>query len=298
MTLGNRECDGANSYHIYDMLATAVARVDSRCQPQHRRRSIKAVHRPQLEDARVSHGGTDDGNASLDFYYAPTPNGWKVAILLEEAAIAHRLITVRLADRQQDDPAFRQISPNGRIPAIVDHSPVDGVGPLSVFESGAILLYLAEKQGCFLPTDPRSRSSVVQWLMWQMSGLGPMAGQNGHFLLYAPGEAPYATERFGREVDRLYGVLDTQLAATGRYVCGDYSIADMACFPWVMTHKRQQVAIENFPNVRRWFAAVRSRDAVQRGLAMGDGIASVNSAAAVEARRRLIAQSRRQDDRA
>ncbi|WP_255325909.1 glutathione S-transferase N-terminal domain-containing protein [Sphingobium sp. 15-1] len=233
------------------------------------------------------------GEHPIDLYYAPTPNGWKVSIFLEEAELPYNIVSMRLGERDQDSPSFRSINPNGRIPAIVDHAPIEGDDPISLFESGAILFYLADKIGRFLPTGVSERAAVMQWLMWQMAGLGPMAGQNGHFLLYAPGAAPYATERFFNEVVRLYGVLDTQLERLGPFICGDYSIADMACFPWIMTHKKQQIPMDRFPHVARWFALVRQREAVQRGLAAGAGIASVNSVEAQAARQKLIEASRR-----
>jgi GST-like protein len=159
--------------------------------------------------------------------------------------------------------------PNGKIPAIVDTEPRDGNTPLTIFESGAILIYLAEKTGRFLAKDLAGRMAAMQWLMWQMSGLGPMAGQNGHFLLYAAEKHTYPIERFGKEVRRLYGVLDRQLASTGRCIAGDYSIADIACFPWIVTHKAQGLTLDDYPHVKRWFAEIRAREAVQRGLAVG-----------------------------
>ncbi|MBR9909241.1 MAG: thiol:disulfide oxidoreductase [Gammaproteobacteria bacterium] len=206
----------------------------------------------------------------LDFYYAPTPNGWKVAIMLEEAAIACRLVPVNLATGEQYSEAFRTISPNGRIPALVDS---DGESALSIFESGAILLHLAEKSGQFLSPLPTTRSATIQWLMWQMSALGPTLGQHGHFLLYAPEQVPYAIDRYGRETRRLYGVLDNQLALTGDCIVGEYFIADMACFPWIMTHKKQGITLDDYPHVKRWFAMLRQRQALQRGLRLGRNMA-------------------------
>ena len=157
----------------------------------------------------------------IDLYYWPTPNGWKISIMLEECGLPYRAVPVNIGKGEQFAPAFLAISPNNRMPAIVDHEPLDGGAPIPVFESGAILLYLAEKCGHFMPRDVRGRYQVMQWLMWQMGGLGPMAGQNGHFLLYAPEKVPYAIERYGKEVNRLYGVLNTQLGHTGAYVAGD-----------------------------------------------------------------------------
>ncbi len=175
----------------------------------------------------------------IDLHYAPTPNGWKISIMLEELGIPYKVIPVNIRAGDQFRAEFLEISPNNRIPAIVDHAPADGGGPLSVFETGAILIYLAEKTGRFLPKDLRGRSRVIQWVMWQMGGLGPMLGQHGHFALYAPEKIPYAIERYRDEAARLYRVLDTQLGKTGSFVAGDYSIADIACFPWTMTHKAQ-----------------------------------------------------------
>ncbi len=206
----------------------------------------------------------------IDLYYWPTPNGWKLSIMLEECALPYRLIPINIGRGEQFTPAFLSISPNNRMPAIVDHAPTGGGAPIAVFESGACLLYLAEKTGQFMPSDLRERYAVTQWLMWQMGGLGPMAGQNGHFLLYAPEKIPYAMERYAKEVDRLYGVLDAQLARTAAFVAGpSYSIADMAIFPWVRTHKAQQVDLDKFPHVRRWYNALFERPATKRGLDLG-----------------------------
>ncbi len=205
----------------------------------------------------------------IELHYWPTPNGWKITIMLEECGLPYEVRRVNIGRGGQFTPEFLAISPNGRMPAIVDPSPPGGGPPLSIFESGAILLYLAEKTGRFLPQDLRARMGVMQWLMWQMGGLGPMAGQNGHFLLYAPEKVPYAIERYGKEVRRLYGVLDRQLGTTGRCIAGEYSIADIACFPWVVTHKAQGLTLDDYPSVKRWFAEVRPRDSVQRGLAVG-----------------------------
>jgi GST-like protein len=206
----------------------------------------------------------------IDLHYAPTPNGWKISIMLEELGIPYKVIPVNIRAGEQFGPEFLAISPNNRIPAIVDHAPADGGAPFSVFETGAILIYLAEKTGCFLPQDMRGRSDVIQWVMWQMSGLGPMLGQHGHFALYAAEKIPYAIERYRDEAARLYGVLDRQLGKTGAYVAGDeYSIADIACFPWTMTHKAQGFTLDDYPNVKRWYATLRARPKLQPGLAIG-----------------------------
>ncbi|MFT4101802.1 MAG: glutathione S-transferase N-terminal domain-containing protein [Burkholderiaceae bacterium] len=204
----------------------------------------------------------------IDVHYWPTPNGWKISIMLEEAGLPYRILPVDIGRGQQFEPEFLAISPNNRIPAIVDHDPPSGAAPVSIFESGAILLYLAEKSGQLMPSELAARYRVIQWVMWQMSGLGPMAGQNGHFLLYANEKIPYAIERYGNEVRRLYRVLDEALADS-EYVAGDYSIADIACFPWIMTHKAQGLTLEDYPHVKRWFATVRARPRVQAGLAVG-----------------------------
>lgn len=206
----------------------------------------------------------------IDLHYWPTPNGWKISIMLEECGLDWRLRPVNIGAGEQFSPGFLAISPNNRMPAIVDHAPADGGAPLSVFERGAILLYLADKTGRFGGSGLREKTAIRQWLMWQMGGLGPMAGQNGHFLLYAPEKVPYAIERYRQEVDRLYGVLDLQLQRTGACVAGaDYSIADMAIFPWIRIHKAQQIDLARFPHVRRWYDTLWLRPAVQRGLQAG-----------------------------
>ena len=226
----------------------------------------------------------------IDLYYWPTPNGWKISIALEEMELPYRIVPVNIGRGEQFEPGFLAISPNNRIPAIVDHDPPGGGEPVPVFETGAILVYLAEKAGMLLPARLRERKQVLEWLMWQMGGLGPMLGQNGHFLLYAPQKIPYAIERYGREARRLYGVLDAQLVRTGAFVAGEYSIADIACFPWIVTHKRQQLNLDEFPDVKRWFAQVRARPAVQRGMAVGAELRSASALPDEEARRVLFGQ--------
>ena len=199
-------------------------------------------------------------------------------------------VTVNIGKGEQFLPDFLAISPNNRMPAIIDHEPADGGAPVAVFESGAILLYLAEKTGQFLSQRLRERYQAVQWLMWQMGGLGPMAGQNGHFLLYAHEKLTYAIERYGKEVDRLYGVLDAQLARTQAYVAGpEYSVADMAIFPWVRTHKAQQVALEKFVHVQRWYHTVFDRPAIKRALDLGKDMRA--PALTDEARKALFGQT-------
>ena len=226
----------------------------------------------------------------IDLYYWPTPNGWKISIMLEECGLPYKFIPVNIGKGEQFTPEFLAISPNNRMPAIVDHAPNGGGEPIAVFESGAILQYLAEKTGRFLPTDLRRRYKALQWLMWQMGGLGPMAGQNGHFLLYAPEKIAYAIDRYTKEVDRLYGVLNAQLGATQAFVAGpDYSIADMAIFPWVRTHKAQQVALTKFVHVQRWYNALFDRPAVKRGLDLGKELRA--PALTEDARKALFGQT-------
>jgi GST-like protein len=208
----------------------------------------------------------------IDLYYWPTPNGWKISIMLEECGLPYAVIPVNIGRGEQFGPEFLAIAPNNRIPAIVDHAPADGGAAIPVFESGAILEYLADKTGKLLPRDARGRVAVMQWVMWQMGGLGPMAGQNGHFVLYAPEKVPYALDRYGREVRRLYGVLERQLARTGAYVAGDYSIADVAILPWIVTHKKQEIALDAYPHVARWYATLRARPAVSRGIELGKAL--------------------------
>lgn len=206
----------------------------------------------------------------IEVYFAPTPNCWKVTIMLEECALPYRIVPVNLAHGDNFAPGFLSIAPNNRVPAIVDHAPGNGSPPLALFESGAILIHLAEKTGRFIPHDQAGRMATLQWLMWQMAGLGPMLGQHGHFLFYSGKQVPYALERYRREARRLYAVLDAQLARTGAWVAGPfYSIADMACFPWVMTHKAQRFTLDDWPHVQAWFARLRAREALQRGLRAG-----------------------------
>jgi GSH-dependent disulfide-bond oxidoreductase len=199
----------------------------------------------------------------IELYYWTTPNGHKVTIFLEEAGVPYRIHPVNIGKGDQFKPDFLALSPNNRIPAILDTAPADGGAPISVFESGAILTYLAEKTGKFLPTDMRGRFEVMEWLFWQMAGLGPMAGQNHHFSQYAPERIPYATERYVKETNRLYGVLNKRLADR-TFIAGDYSIADMASYPWIVRHKAQQQSLDDFPHLRRWFETMRERPAVKR----------------------------------
>ena len=209
----------------------------------------------------------------IDLHYWPTPNGWKVSVMLEETGLPYRLVPVNIGRGEQFKPDFLAISPNNRMPAIVDHDPPGGGEPISVFESGAILVYLAEKSGQFQPKDIRGRFEVLQWVMWQMGGLGPMAGQAHHFRQYAPEQLPYAIDRYTKEVNRLYGVMNKRLADRD-YLAGEYSIADMAAWPWVVPWKNQGQQIEEFPHLDRWFEAVKARPAVDRGFAVGKELRS------------------------
>ena len=198
----------------------------------------------------------------IDLYYWTTPNGHKITLFLEEAGLEYRIKPVNIGKGEQFAPAFLAISPNNRIPAIVDHAPADGGKPISVFESGAILLYLAGKTGQFIPKDLRGQVQTLEWLMWQMAGLGPMAGQNHHFANYAPEKIPYAIDRYVRETGRLYAVLNKRLADRP-FIAGEYSIADIACYPWVQP-ERQKQDINAFPHLARWLAQIAARPAVQR----------------------------------
>jgi len=199
----------------------------------------------------------------IDLYYWTTPNGHKITIFLEEARVPYRIIPVNIGKGDQFKPDFLRIAPNNRIPAIVDTAPADGGAPIRVFESGAILQYLGEKTGQFLPDDIRGRVEVMQWLFWQMANLGPMAGQNHHFVQYAPERIAYAMERYVKETNRLYGVLNKRLSDQP-YIAGEYSIADMASYPWVVPHERQQQKLDDFPHLRRWFDRMAARPAVRR----------------------------------
>ena len=206
----------------------------------------------------------------IDLHYWPTPNGHKITMFLEEVGIDYNVIPVDISAGDQFKPDFLAIAPNNRMPAIVDHAPADGGAPISIFESGAILLYLAEKTGRFIPADVRGRKSVLEWLFWQVGGLGPMAGQNHHFVQYAPERIPYAMERYVKETNRLYGVLNTRLGKSANVAGEDYSIADMAIYPWIVPHQRQQQDLDTFPNLKRWFEAVAARPGTIAAYAKGE----------------------------
>ncbi len=225
----------------------------------------------------------------IDVHYWPTPNGHKVTIFLEEAGLPYKIVPVNIGKGEQFTPAFLKISPNNRMPAIVDHKPKDGGAPVSVFESGAILIYLAEKTGKFLPgiDQIRPRAQVMEWLMWQMGGLGPMSGQAGHFLNYAPEDIPYGKRRYTQEVNRLYGVMNKRLAERD-YLAGDYSIADMACYPWVAIWKRLQQSMDEFPHLMRWIERVRARPAVDRAYKAGENVAPPRSGGMSEEERKVL----------
>jgi len=202
----------------------------------------------------------------IDLYYWTTPNGHKITLFLEEAGLEYAIKPVDIGKGEQFDPAFLKISPNNRIPAIVDHAPADGGKPISVFESGAILLYLAGKTGRFIPKDLRGQVETLEWLMWQMGGLGPMAGQNHHFSIYAPEKIPYAIDRYSNEARRLYGVMNRQLARN-KYIAGpEYTIADIAIFPWLRSWKNQGIDWNEHPHLKGWFDEIAARPAVRRGV--------------------------------
>jgi GST-like protein len=204
----------------------------------------------------------------IDLYYWQTPNGRKVTILLEELTLPYKVIPINIGRGDQFKPEFLAVSPNNRIPAIVDHAPADGGAPISVFESGAILLYLADKSGRFIPRDVRGRTEVMQWLMWQMGGVGPMFGQANHFLVYAKEKIPYAIDRYVNEAKRLLGVLNTRLADR-EFTAGAYSVADIATYPWVRSAVERVVTdTTQFPHVVRWLEAITARPAVTRAYAM------------------------------
>lgn len=199
----------------------------------------------------------------IDLYYWPTPNGLKLKLFLEETGLPYRTVPVDIGKGEQFRPEFLAISPNNRIPALVDHEPPDGGAPISIFESGAMLLYLAEKTGRFMPRELRGRVEVLQWLFWQVGGLGPMAGQNGYFRRYATETLPYAIDRYTNETHRLYSVLNQRLS-NRTFIAGEYSIADMACYPWIVPHEAHGQTLGEFPHLKRWFEAIAARPATQR----------------------------------
>ena len=221
----------------------------------------------------------------IDLYYWTTPNGHKITMFLEEARLDYNIKPINIGKGEQFAPDFLRIAPNNRIPAIVDHAPQDGGQAIGLFESGAILLYLADKTGQFIPADLRGRNVCLQWLFWQMGGLGPMAGQNHHFVQYAPEKLPYAMDRYVKETGRLYGVLNKQLSDGRDYICGDYSIADMAAYPWVVPHERQRQDLNQFPALKAWLERIQDRPATQRAYALAK---SVNTAPTVDEKAKAI----------
>ena len=226
----------------------------------------------------------------IDLHYWPTPNGHKVTMLLEELGAPYRIVPVDISKGEQFAPDFLRIAPNNRMPAIVDNAPSEGGEPISLFESGAILLYLAEKHDRFIPGPVRGRAEVLQWLFWQMGGLGPMLGQNHHFNRYAPEPIPYAIDRYQRETARLYGVLDRRLADREFVAGSTYTIADMACYPWIVPYEYQKMRLEDFPNVARWFAAVKERPATVAAYAKGEALRPIRPEMSDEARKVLFGQ--------
>lgn len=227
----------------------------------------------------------------IDLHYWTTPNGHKITMFLEESGLPYRIVPVNISRGEQFKPDFLRISPNNRMPAIVDHAPADGGEPLAVFESGAILLYLADKIGRFIPADLRGRNMALQWLFWQMGGLGPMAGQNHHFVQYAPEKIAYAMERYVKETARLYAVLDKHLSDGREFIAGsEYTIADMASYPWVVLYEWQSQKIEHTPHVAAWFDRIKQRPATERAYARA---AEVSTAPVVdeESRKVLFGQS-------
>ncbi len=228
----------------------------------------------------------------IDLHYWPTPNGHKITLFLEEAALPYTIRPIDIGAGEQFAPDFLAIAPNNRMPAIVDHAPPGGGAPVTVFESGAILLYLADKTGRFIAPDLRGRVAATEWLMWQMGGLGPMLGQNHHFTRYAPEKLPYAIDRYVKETNRLYGVLDRRLEGRD-FIAGDYGIADMACYPWIVPHEMQGQRLEDFPNVHRWFDAIRARPATVAAYAKGKAISEGNQRMSNEAKKVLFGQTAR-----
>ena len=225
----------------------------------------------------------------IELYYWPTPNGHKITIFLEEAGIPYAIKPVNISKGEQFENGVLTISPNNRMPAIVDRDPADGGPAISVFESGAILEYLADKSGLFLPRETRERFEVLQWVYWQMAGLGPMAGQNHHFSAYAPEKIPYAIRRYVNETARLYGVLNKRLADRD-YIAGSFSIADIASYPWIVPHERQGQDLDNFPHLKRWYKVIANRPAVVRAYNLGKEISGGAPVVTEESRKILFGQ--------
>ncbi len=225
----------------------------------------------------------------IECHYWPTPNGHKITMLLEELGLEYKIVPVNISAGEQFKPDFLAFSPNNRMPAIIDHAPADGGEAVTVFESGAILLYIAEKAGRFIPQDLRGRKTVLEWLFWQMGGLGPMAGQNHHFSIYAPEKLPYAINRYVNETNRLYGVLDRRLEGRD-FIAGEYSIADMAAYPWIVPHERQGQKLEDTPNLHRWFTAIKARPATVAAYALA-AVHGTNPTVTEESKKILFGQT-------
>lgn len=224
----------------------------------------------------------------IDLYYWTTPNGHKITMALEELGLPYTIKPINIGKGEQFAPDFLAIAPNNRIPAIVDHAPAGGGAPVSLFESGAILLYLAEKTGKLIAADLRGRAESLQWLFWQMGGLGPMAGQNHHFNMYAPEKIPYAINRYVNETGRLYGVMNKRLADRAYLAGDDYGIADIASYPWIVPHERQGQNLADFPHLQRWFEAIRTRPATERAYAWVDKINPNASAPRSEDEKKIL----------
>ena len=226
----------------------------------------------------------------IDLHYWPTPNGHKITLFLEETGLPHRIVPVNIGKGEQFNPDFLKIAPNNRMPAIVDDEPAGGGEPITVFESGAILLYLAEKTGQFLPTNPRGRWQALQWLFWQMGGLGPMAGQANHFNRYAPEQVPYAIDRYNKETNRLFGVLDRRLKGRDS-IAEEYSIADMACYPWIAPYELLKQDIAAFPDLKAWVERIKARPATERAYALGETIRPSDAPMTEEQKKILFGQT-------
>jgi len=225
----------------------------------------------------------------IDLYYWPTPNGHKITMYLEETQTPYTIFPVNIGKGEQFKPDFLAIAPNNRMPAIIDRAPADAGAPVSVFESGAILLYLAEKTGLLIPKDLRGKVAATEWLFWQMGGLGPMAGQNHHFSRYAPEKIPYAIDRYVKETNRLYGVLDRRLEGRD-FLAGSYSIADITAYPWIVPYEAQSQNLEDFPNLKRWFETIKARPATVAAYARAQAL-STNTELTDESRRVLFGQT-------
>jgi GST-like protein len=223
----------------------------------------------------------------IDLYFAATPNGLKAKLFLEEAGLPYRVIPIALSKGEQFKPEYLAISPNNKIPAIIDHDPAGTDKPVQMFESGAILLYLAEKIGRFIPQDIQGRTQVLEWLFWQMAGLGPMAGQIGHFNIYAPEKVPYAIDRYTREVTRLYGVLNQRLEGRS-FIVDDLSIADIACYPWIVPHQAHGQNLDDFPHLKRWFDTMAVRPATIRTYTGVENVYTPKHGALTEEERRIL----------